>query len=69
MHHGHHWLIDKVAQYYTVEEVFFVDGSDTGAPETDDMYTDLCGDIGLCFRRELVCDRLGHANTSGTGEH
>ncbi len=55
MHHGHHWLLDEVARHYAVEEIFFVDGSDGGAQETDEMLYDLCGSVGLCFRRELVC--------------
>lgn len=55
MHHGRHWLIDEVARHYAVEEVFFVDGSDVGAQETDEIFHSLCGVIGLCFRRELVC--------------
>jgi len=54
-HHGRHSFIDRVQQHYARDEVFFVDGSDTGAAETDDIFHTVCGKVGLCFRRELVC--------------
>ena len=48
-------LYDMVRKDYSKDEIVFVDGSDTGAPETDSLYSQVCGKQGICFRRELVC--------------
>ena len=44
-----------VSETYSKDEIVFVDGSDTGAPESDPLYSQVCGKQGICFRRELVC--------------
>ena len=56
MHHGRHPLIDVVREHYSPQNVFFVDGSDSGAAETNALYAEVCGVVGVCFRRELVCN-------------
>ena len=47
--------IDDVKKQYSARHVLFIDGSDSGGVETDPWFTEVCGRVGLCFRRELAC--------------
>ena len=49
--------LELVTKVYSTREIIFVDGSDSGAPETDSLFADVCGSKGICFRRELQCNR------------
>lgn len=54
-HQGRHPWIDHVKVNYHHQEVFFLDGSDSGEAETNALFAEVCGTIGMCFRREMVC--------------
>ena len=55
-HNGRHPWIDRVRKHLPTRNVFFVDGSDTGAAETNKLFAEVCNQVGLCFRRELLCE-------------
>ena len=49
------YFLDVVKEVYSAKEVLFVDGSDLGHNETHELFSDVCGKQGTCFRRELEC--------------
>jgi hypothetical protein len=44
-----------VKKFYNATQVVFLDGSDTGHPETGVLFEHICGRHATCFRRELNC--------------
>ena len=48
-------LYDIVSEAYSEDEIAFVNGSELGAPESDPLYSEVCGKQGVDFRREFVC--------------
>ncbi len=53
---GRHPWIDLVRNHLPMRNVFFVDGSDTGGAETNTLFAEVCSRVGMCFRRELLCE-------------
>ena len=48
-------LLACVSQHLSQQQVFFIDGSDSGLTDSSPLSADLCLNVGTCFSRELKC--------------